>query len=239
MPIRRAIVTGGVVGIGAAIASALSDDGLEVIAVDVSDEKIERFKTETELAAYRCDVSRFADVEAVFGRIEADHGPVDVVVNNAGITRDGMLHKMSFHQWQQVIDVNLTSVFNTTRCLVPGMRARGFGRIVNISSMSGQKGNIGQANYAAAKAGMIGLTKTLALELAPKGITANCIAPGFILTDMTRAMPQSVLEEEKQRIPVGRLGAPGDVARIVAFLVQDSAQFVTGQVIAANGGQYM
>jgi acetoacetyl-CoA reductase len=236
---HRAIVTGGVAGIGAAIVKALAASGLDVIAVDVSATKVSAFRTETQFPAYVCDVSRFEQVEEAFSAIAAAHGSVDVIVNNAGITRDGMLHKMTSTQWQEVIDVNLTSVFNTVRCLAPRMRERGFGRIINISSMSGQKGNLGQANYAAAKAGMIGLTKTIALEMASKGITANCIAPGFILTDMTRAMPEDVLEREKEKIPAGRLGIPDDIASVAAFLASDGAQFVTGQVIAVNGGQYM
>jgi acetoacetyl-CoA reductase len=239
MTSRRAVVTGGVAGIGEAIARKLAGDGLEVIAIDISDDKITAFRAETGLPAYRCDVSQPGDVQTVFAQIEASHGPVDVIVNNAGITRDAMLHKMSAVQWQQVVDVNLTSVFNTVRYLAPRMRERGFGRIVNISSMSGLRGNVGQANYVAAKAGMIGLTKTMALELASKGITANCITPGFILTDMTRAMPQEILQAEAQKIPVGRLGTPDDIAAAVSFLVGDSASFITGQVLSVNGGQYM
>ncbi|WP_131119787.1 beta-ketoacyl-ACP reductase [Lichenihabitans psoromatis] len=235
---RRALVTGGSRGIGAAIAATLRQDGHDVVIVDrtiaTTGEKGRDHR------AYELDVSQFAAVERVLAEVEADGGPIDILVNNAGITRDGMVHKMDpVSQWQAVIDVNLTSAFNTVRCLVPGMRQRGWGRIINISSISGLKGQIGQANYAAAKAGLIGFTKSIALELAGKGICANCVAPGFIESPMTSAMPPDALRREAAGIPVGRLGKPDDIAAIVAFLASDQASFVTGQVWSANGGQYL
>ncbi|HYD31330.1 MAG TPA: beta-ketoacyl-ACP reductase [Azospirillaceae bacterium] len=237
---RLAVVTGGSRGIGAAIAQRLQADGCKVVVVDISAEQLDAFGTETRIKGYRLDVSRFAEVEQVFAQIERDNGPIDILVNNAGITRDGVIHKMDPQtQWQAVIDVNLTSVFNTVRCTVPGMRERGWGRIVNMSSMNGLKGQFGQANYAAAKAGMIGFTKSIAQEMAAKGVTANCVAPGFILTDMTRAMPAEILNREQGKIPAGRMGTPEDIAAAVAFLASEQAGFITGQVISSNGGQYM
>lgn len=237
---RRALVTGGTAGIGAAIAQALVADGVEVIVVDVIEDKVKRYADETGRLAYTLDVSDYDKVEAVLADMEAKHGAINILVNNAGITRDGLVHKMCRRtQWNSVIDVNLSSVFNTVRCLGPAMRERGWGRIINISSMNGQKGQFGQANYAAAKAGMIGLTKSIALEMAAKGVTANCVAPGFILTEMTKAMRPDILEQEAAKIPVGRMGRPEDIAATVAFLSSDAAGFITGQVIAVNGGQYM
>jgi acetoacetyl-CoA reductase len=237
---RRALVTGGTAGIGAAIADALASTGIEVIVVDVVPQKVEQYRAETGRAAYTLDVADFEQVETVLTDIQARHGAIDILINNAGITRDGLVHKMCRRtQWNSVIDVNLSSVFNTVRVLTPGMRERGWGRIVNISSMNGQKGQFGQANYSAAKAGMIGLTKSIALELAAKGVTANCVAPGFILTEMTKAMRPDILEQEAAKIPVGRMGKPEDIAATVAFLSSDQAGFITGQVIAVNGGQYM
>ncbi|UDL96517.1 3-oxoacyl-ACP reductase [Lichenihabitans sp. PAMC28606] len=235
---RRALVTGGSRGIGAAIAAALRQDGHDVVIVDRT---IATTGEEgRDHRAYELDVSQFAAVERVLAEVEADGGPIDILVNNAGITRDGMVHKMDpVSQWQAVIDVNLTSAFNTVRCLVPGMRQRGWGRIINISSISGLKGQIGQANYAAAKAGLIGFTKSISLELAGKGICANCVAPGFIESPMTSAMPPDALRREAAGIPVGRLGKPDDIAAIVSFLASDQASFVTGQVWSANGGQYL
>jgi acetoacetyl-CoA reductase len=237
---RCAVVTGGVGGIGTAIIDRLDKDGMRAIAVDISREKIDAYRGATGRPAFVCDVSSFEDVQLVFSEIERTHGAVDVVVNNAGITRDGLVHKMDFAtQWQAVLSVNLNSAFNTVRYLASGMGERKWGRIVNISSMNGQRGQFGQSNYAAAKAGMIGFTKSIALEMASKGVTANCIAPGFILTDMTRAMKPEVLEQEKAKIPTGFMGEPGDIAAAVAFLASDDARFITGHVLAVNGGQYM
>ena len=237
---RIALVTGGIAGIGAAIAAGLRQAGNEVVVVDVAAAKVEAFRQSTGLPAYVCDVSNFADVERVLGEIQAEHGPIDILVNNAGITRDGFVHKMDpVTQWQAVIDVNLTSVFNTVRVLAPGLRERQWGRIINISSMNGQKGQFGQANYSAAKAGMIGFTKAIAQELAGKHVTANCIAPGFILTDMTQAMRPDILEAEAAKIPAGRMGLPADIAATAVFLASDGGEFITGQVLAVNGGQYM
>jgi acetoacetyl-CoA reductase len=186
-----------------------------------------------------CDVSDFEAVERAAAEIETRFGAVSVLVNNAGITRDAMVHKMTRVQWDQLIAVNLTSAFNTVRCLAPGMRQRKFGRIINISSMTAQRGQVGQANYAAAKAGLIGFTRTIALELAGFGITANCIAPGFVRTEMTAAMPEELLTAEAARIPVKRLGSPNDIAAAASYLAGDGAAFVTGQVLAVNGGQYV
>jgi acetoacetyl-CoA reductase len=239
MKSRVALVTGGVAGIGAAIGFALAAEGVTVVAVDIAEPKVASYRATTGRPAYVCNVASFDDVVRVAAEVEQAHGPVDILVNNAGITRDGMLHRMEPARWQEVIDVNLTSAFNTVRRFVPDMRQRGWGRIINISSMNGERGSLGQANYAAAKAGLIGFTKTVALESAQKGITANCIAPGFILTDMTAAMPPEVLEQERQRIPVGDLGKPEDIAAAAAFLAGDGARFITGQVISVNGGQYM
>ena len=236
---RNVLVTGGIAGIGAAIAEAFKDADYHPIAVDIAQDRLDAFTHATGIPAYRMDVSDFDDVQNVVGNIMAKHGDIDVLVNNAGITRDAMAHKMSPDQWQAVINVNLNSVFNTVRCLSDGMRQRGWGRIINISSMNGQKGQFGQSNYAAAKAGMIGYTKSIAIEMAGKGITANCIAPGFILTDMTKAMPKEILETERQKIPVGNLGEPQDIADAAVFLASEQARFITGQVLAVNGGQYM
>lgn len=236
---RLALVTGGAAGIGAAIAQRLRDEGVKVVILDVSEEQAVSFSKQTGIAARICDVSQFEDVALSVKSIEEDFGPIGILVNNAGITRDGMAHKMSRSQWEAVLDVNLGAVFNTVRCLSPLMRERGWGRIINISSMTAQRGTIGQANYAAAKAGMIGFTKTIALELAVRGVTANCIAPGFILTDMTRAMRPEILDQERANIPVDRLGKPEDIAHAAAFLASEHASFITGQVLAINGGQYM
>jgi acetoacetyl-CoA reductase len=235
---RRALVTGGARGIGRAIAQSLRADGHEVVVVDRDAEAIGALRREGQ-AAYSFDVSDFNAVAESLAAVEVEYGPVDILVNNAGITRDAMVHKMDpVTQWQAVIDVNLTSTFNTVRVLSPKMRERGWGRIVNISSMSGLKGQIGQANYAAAKAGLVGFTKTIALELASKGICANCVAPGFIETPMTAAMPAELLIAEAAKIPVGRLGQPDDIAAIVVFLASEAASFITGQVFSVNGGQY-
>ncbi len=237
---RRAVVTGGVGGIGGAIAERLGRDGHEVIVLDIVPERVSAFTQSTGLPAYVCDVAHLPDVEGVFASIEEAFGPVDILVNAAGITRDGTVHKMDAEsQWQRVLNVNLNSAFYTVRCAANAMRDRKWGRIINISSMNGQKGQFGQSNYAAAKAGMIGFTKSIALEMANRGVTANCIAPGFILTDMTRAMRPDVLEQEVAKIPAGRMGQPSDIAGAAGFLASEDASFITGQVIAVNGGQYM
>lgn len=236
---RVAVVTGGVGGIGAAAAHRLIADGFKVVAVDVNADAVAAFTERTGIAGDVCDVADFDAVQRVFAEIESLHGPIGALINNAGINRDGMLHKMTPERWQAVINVNLTSVFNTTRAVLPGMRERRYGRIVNISSLAAQRGNVGQANYSSAKGGMIAFTRTAALESAGHGITVNCIAPGFILTDMTRAMPAEALAAEAKLIPVGRLGAPEDIAAAIAYLVRDEASFVTGQCLSVNGGQYM
>ena len=227
---RVAVVTGGTRGIGASIAKSLKAAGHTVAVVDVVDDQITSFKN---------DVSDYASVEAGFAKIEEDHGPIEILVNNAGITRDGFLHKMAPEQFDLVIKVNMISVFNTTRVVMPGMRERGFGRIINISSMNGQRGQFGQSNYAAAKAGMIGFTKSVAQECGNKGITANVVAPGFILTDMTAKMPQEILDAEVKKIPTGRIGQPEDIASMVAYLAMDQAGFINGATMSVNGGQYM
>jgi acetoacetyl-CoA reductase len=236
---RLALVTGGASGIGAAIAQRLREDGATVIIADLTAGKIDGFARRTGIAGVVCDVSEYDAVERMAAEVEQRFAPVDILVNNAGITRDAMVHKMTRVQWDQLIAVNLTSAFNTTRCIVPGMRQRRWGRIINISSMTAQRGQVGQANYAAAKAGLIGFTRTIALELAALGITANCIAPGFVRTEMTAAMPEEVLAAEAAAIPVKRLGAPDDIAAAAAYLASEAASFVTGQVLAVNGGQYI
>ncbi len=212
---------------------------MEVHIFDIAEEPLRDICAATGAIGHRVDVADYIAVEQAVADIKDKHGPVDVLVNNAGITRDAFVHKMSFEQWNQVIQVNLTSVFNTVRATAASMRELGWGRIVNISSMNGLRGQFGQANYSAAKAGMIGFTKTIAQEGASKGITANCIAPGFILTEMTGAMKPEILEQELTKIPMGRLGLVDDIAAAVAFLVKDESSFITGQVLSVNGGQYM
>jgi acetoacetyl-CoA reductase len=238
---RVALVTGGSRGIGEAISIALKDAGYKVAAnYGGNDEAANAFKEKTGLPVYKFDVGDFAACQAGVAAVEADLGPVEVLVNNAGITRDGMLHKMSLENWQAVIRTNLDSAFNLTRCVIEGMRERGFGRIVTISSINGQKGQMGQANYSAAKAGVIGFTKAVAQENAFKGITVNVVAPGYIGTEMVRAVPEEVLNTKiLPLIPVGRLGEPDEVARCVVFLAADEAGFITGSTLTANGGQYM
>lgn len=237
---RTALVTGGTRGIGEAICIALSAAGYQVAAnYGGNDQAAEQFTRRTGIPAYRFDVSDYASVADGIKRIEQDVGPIDVLINNAGITRDGTLHKMRPDQWQQVIDTNLGSCFNCCRAVIDGMRERGFGRIVNIGSINGQAGQYGQVNYAAAKSGIHGFTKALAQEGAAKGITVNAVAPGYIDTDMVRAVPAAVLEKIVARIPVGRLGQPEDIARAVLFLVADDAGFITGTTLSVNGGQHM
>lgn len=226
--------------IGHAISEALRADGFNVVAVyHGNEEAAEKFRRETECAALRFDVSDYAACGQGVEDIEKTYGPVAALVNNAGITRDGVLHKMTPENWHAVIETNLTSCFNMCRHVVPGMRERNFGRIVNIGSINGQKGQFGQVNYAAAKAGMIGFTKALAMETAAKGITVNTICPGYIATDMTGAMKQEVLDSIIRQIPMTRMGKPEEIAGVVSFLVSEKASFMTGATLSANGGQYM
>ncbi|MGP1254146.1 MAG: acetoacetyl-CoA reductase [Kiloniellales bacterium] len=237
---RLALVTGGTRGIGRAICEALKSAGYRVIAnYGGNDEAAKKFSDETGIAVSKFDVSDFDAVKGALEAVAAEHGPVEVLVNNAGITRDGTMHKMSPDQWQAVIDTNLTSCFNLSRCVIEPMRAQGFGRIVNIGSINGQAGQYGQVNYAAAKSGIHGFTKALAQEGAGKNITVNAIAPGYVETDMVRAVPANVLEKIVAKIPVGRLGQPEDIARGVLFLVGDDAGFITGATLSINGGQHM
>ena len=237
---RVALVTGGTRGIGAAISIALRDAGYGVAATYAGNAAAaESFKSETGIPVYQWDVADFSACAEGIARVAGDLGAVEVLVNNAGITRDTTLHRMTPEQWDAVIDVDLSSCFNMTRGVIEPMRAEGFGRIVNIASINGQKGQFGQVNYSAAKAGMIGFTKALALENAAKGVTVNAIAPGYIGTEMVAAVPEKVMERIIAQIPVGRLGEPGEVARAVVFLVADGAGFFTGSTLTMNGGQYM
>ena len=238
---RVAVVTGGTRGIGAAISKALVAAGYKVAATyHGNDEAAAKFKTETGVHVYKWDVGNYDACVAGLGQVAVDLGPVDVLVNNAGITRDGMFHKMTPDQWYAVINTNLNSLFNMCRPVIEGMRERGFGRIINISSINGQKGQMGQANYSAAKAGDIGFTKALAQENANKGVTVNVICPGYIATEMVMAVPKDVLEKAiLPQIPVRRLGQPEEIARCVVFLAADEAGFITGSTLSANGGQAM
>ncbi|MDP2354701.1 MAG: acetoacetyl-CoA reductase [Beijerinckiaceae bacterium] len=238
---RVAVVTGGTRGIGAAISKALKAAGYTVAANYAgNDEAANSFKAETGIPVYKWDVSSHEDCATGLANVEKDLGPVDIVVNNAGITRDGFFHKMSADQWNAVINTNLNSLFNMCRPVIEGMRNRNFGRIVCISSINGQKGQAGQANYSAAKAGEFGFVKAVAQENASKGITVNAIAPGYIGTEMVRAIDPAVLEKRiLPLIPTGRLGEPEEIARCVLFLVADEAGFITGSTLSANGGQYM
>jgi acetoacetyl-CoA reductase len=234
------VVTGGTRGIGAEISRALMAAGYQAAATYQSNEQAAKaFKEETGALVIKSDVSDYADCEAAIKKVESKLGPVDILVNNAGITRDGVLHKMDPENWHAVIGANLNSCFNMCRLVVGGMRDRKYGRIVNISSINAQKGQFGQTNYSAAKAGMIGFTKALALENAGRGVTVNAICPGYIETDMTAAIPHEVLENIIKQIPVGRMGHPDEIAALVAFLVSDKAGFITGATISANGGQFM
>ena len=238
---RVALVTGGSRGIGAAIAKRLKADGFEVAATyGGNDEAAKAFTDETGIKTYKWSVGDYEACKAGVAQVEADLGPVEVLVNNAGITRDAPFHKMSPEQWHQVIDTNLTGVFNMTHNVWPGMRERKFGRVITISSVNGQKGQFAQANYAASKAGDIGFTKALAQEGARAGITVNVVCPGYINTDMMSTIPEKVMNEViLPQIPVGRLGEPEEIARCVAFLAADDAAFITGSTISANGGQYL
>lgn len=237
---RVALVTGGTRGIGEAISLALKDAGNTVVATYAGNEEAaKKFTDDTGIPTYRFDVGDYDACQSAVKQIEADLGPVEILVNNAGITRDGTMHKMTFEQWNQVIQTNLTSCFNMCHAVLDGMRERGFGRIVNIGSINGQAGQYGQVNYAAAKSGIHGFTKALAQEGAAKGITVNAIAPGYIATEMVRAVPENVLEKIVQRIPVGRLGEASEIARGVVFLVSEDAGFITGSTLSINGGQHM
>lgn len=237
---RVALVTGGTRGIGAAIAIALKQAGYRVAANYAgNDEKAKAFAEEAGIPVYKWDVSSYEACKDGISKVEADLGPVEVLVNNAGITRDAMFHKMTPEQWNEVIGTNLTGLFNMTHPVWSGMRDRGFGRVISISSINGQKGQMGQANYSAAKAGDLGFTKALAQEGAAKGVTVNAICPGYIGTEMVRAIPEKVLTERIiPQIPVGRLGEPEEIARCVVFLASDDAGFITGSTISANGGQF-
>ena len=237
---RVALVTGGTRGIGEAICLALQDAGFNVVATYAGNEEAaQKFIDETGIQAYRFDVGNYEDCQEAVRKIENEVGPVEVLINNAGITRDGTMHKMTFEQWNQVIQTNLTSCFNMCHAVLDGMRDRGYGRIVNIGSINGQAGQYGQVNYAAAKSGIHGFTKALAQEGAAKGITVNAIAPGYIATEMVRAVPENVLEKIVARIPIGRLGEASEIARGVVFLTADDAGFITGSTLSINGGQHM
>lgn len=238
---RVALVTGGSRGIGAAISTALKDAGYTVAATYAgNDEKAAAFTAETGIKTYKWDVGNYEACAAGIAEVEADIGPVEVLVNNAGITRDAPFHKITPQQWKEVIDTNLSGVFNMSHPVWPGMRARKFGRIITISSINGQKGQFAQTNYAAAKAGDIGFTKSLAQEGARAGITVNVVAPGYINTEMMSTIPEKVMNEViLPQIPVGRLGEASEIARAVVFLASDDAGFITGSTISANGGQYM
>ena len=237
---RVALVTGGTRGIGAAISKALKGAGYSVAANYAgNDDAANTFKQETGVPVYKWSVADYDACVAGIQQVEADLGPIEVLVNNAGITRDGMFHKLSRQQWSEVVDTNLSGLFNMTHPIWPGMRERGFGRVINISSINGQKGQMGQVNYSAAKAGDIGFTRALAQEGAFKGITVNAICPGYIGTEMVRAIPEEVLKKNiLPQIPVGRLGEPEEIARCVVFLASDESGFITGSTISANGGQF-
>jgi acetoacetyl-CoA reductase len=238
---RVALVSGGTRGIGAAVSVALKAAGYSVAASYFgNDENADRFHQTTGIPVFKWDVSNYDACVAGVGAVEKQVGPIDVLVNNAGITRDNMFHKMTPDQWNAVIATNLSGLFNMTHPVWPGMRERGFGRVINISSINAQKGQLGQVNYSAAKAGDLGFTKALALEGASRNITVNAICPGYTETDMVRAIPQAVLDEKiLPQIPVKRLGMPEDIARCVLFLASDDAGFITGSTLSANGGQYM
>ncbi len=237
---RVAVVTGGTRGIGRAIAVALKSAEYRVAATYARDDNAAaEFSRATGIPAYKFDVADFAACAEGVKAIEAELGPIDILVNNAGITRDATMQRMSFEQWNAVIQTNLTSCFNMSRAVIEGMRDRRFGRIVNIGSINGQAGQYGQVNYAAAKSGLHGFTKALAQEGASRGITVNAVAPGYVDTDMVRAVPPDVLEKIVARIPVGRLGKAEDIARTVLFLVADEADFITGSTLSVNGGQHM
>jgi len=241
---KVALVTGGTGGIGSAICIRLAQAGCKVVSTYMDDAQAQTWKEKMaeaghDVALVKCDVSSFDDCKAMGDRLAADFGGIDILVNNAGITKDGTFRKMSPEQWNAVLDVNLVSVFNVTRQVIDGMLNKGWGRVINISSINGQKGQFGQTNYAAAKAGMHGFTMSLAQETAKKGITVNSISPGYIGTDMVMGIAEEVRNQIIAQIPVGRLGKPDEIAALVAFLASDDAAFITGANIAANGGQHM
>jgi len=237
---RVALVTGGTRGIGKAISARLKADGFKVAANYAGNsEAADATAKELGISAYKWDVGNADQCKDGIARVEADLGPVDVLVNNAGITRDGLFHKMSAEQWDDVIRVDLSSMFYMTRPIFEGMRGRGYGRVINVSSINGQKGQVGQVNYSAAKAGIIGFTKALAQEGAFKGITVNCICPGYIDTDMVAAVPEDVLKKIIATIPVGRLGKAEEIAHAVSFLASDQCGFMTGATLTMNGAQYI
>lgn len=234
-----AAVTGGTRGIGRAVSLALRRDGFAVAAIyHGNEEAAATFRRETGIAVYRWDVGDFDACAAGMARVEADLGPVGVLVNNAGITRDASLHKMTPEQWGEVMRTNLDSLFNMCRAVIPGMRERRCGRVVNLSSINGQRGQAGQTNYAASKAAVLGFTRSLALENAHRGITVNAVAPGYCDTDMVAAMPGDVIRATIAAIPVGRLGRAEEIAELIAFLVREDAGFLTGATIPINGGQW-
>lgn len=236
---RTALVTGGSRGIGAAISKALKEAGYQVAATYAgNDEKANAFTAETGIKTYKWNAADYDASKAGIAQVEADLGPIDVIVANAGITRDAPFHRMTPEQWHEVVDTNLTGVFNTVHPAWPGMRERGFGRVIVISSINGQKGQFGQVNYAATKAGDLGIVKSLAQEGAAKGITANAICPGYIATEMVMAVPEKVRESIISQIPTGRLGEPEEIARCVVFLASDDASFINGSTISANGAQF-
>ena len=238
---RVALVSGGTRGIGGAISRALKDAGYKVAANYAgNDEAAKKFHAEANIGVFKWDVGDYEACAAGIKTVESELGPIEILVNNAGITRDAMFHKMTAEQWGQVINTNLTSLFNMCRAVIEGMRERNFGRIINISSVNGQKGQMGQVNYSAAKAGDLGFTKALAQESARKGITVNAVCPGYIATEMVMAVPKDVLDKTiLPQIPAARLGQPEEVARCVVFLASDDAGFITGSTLTANGGQYM
>ena len=237
---RTVLVTGGTRGIGRAISAAFKDKGYQVAANYAgNDAAAAECAAELGIKCYKFDVADYDAVTAGLAAIEAELGPVDVLINNAGVTRDAPFHKMTLEQWQQVIDIDLTSAFNLTRQVWDGMRERNWGRVINISSINGQKGQFGQANYSAAKAGLIGFTKALAQEGAKKGITVNVVAPGYIDTEMVRAVPEKVLESIVSTIPVGRLGKAEEIASMCAYLASEEAAFITGATMTVNGAQYI
>src|ERR1700736_1429655 len=238
---RVAVVTGGTRGIGEAICKGLQTAGYRVAAnYGGNDEAAQKFKDATGIPVYKWDVSSFDACAAGVKQIEADLGPIEILVNNAGVARDSMFHRMKPEQWSAVINTNLNSLFNMCRPVIEGMRTRKFGRIINISSINGQKGQMGQTNYSASKAGELGFTKALAQESAKSGITVNAICPGYIATEMVKSVPQEVLDKNiLPQIPVGRLGEPEEIARCVVFLAADEAGLITGSTLSANGGQFM
>ncbi|HZC16539.1 MAG TPA: acetoacetyl-CoA reductase [Caulobacteraceae bacterium] len=237
---RVALVTGGTRGIGHAVVARLKADGFKVAAGYANDEETAKATAkEFGVMIVKGNVGEFESCRRAVAEVEAELGPIDVLVNNAGITRDSMLHRMTPEQWNEVIFVNLASLFNMSRQVIDGMRQRGYGRIINITSINGQKGQMGQTNYSAAKAGAIGFTKALALETANKGVTVNAVAPGYTDTEMVRAVPDNVLQQIVAGIPVGRLGKAEEIAACVAFLAREDASFITGACLTANGGQYM